>query len=220
MANHLDLEEQEQLDQIKHFWKQHGNLILGAMILVLGALAVWTGYQYWQRGQSEQSAAMYDEFHRLAQSGDVDKADRAFNDMKSRFSSATYTDQAGLSLAKMSNDAGKPEVAKLTLRWVMENASDKGYAAVARLRLSGILIEARAYDDALSVLADDVPDEFKALVADRKADIYVLMGKKTEAKVEYEKSFKLMNEQTEYRRLVEVKLNAMGVNTGAEIGAK
>ena len=33
-------------------------------------------------------------------------------------------------------------------------------------------------------------------------------------------AFKLMNEQTEYRRLVEVKLNAMGVNTGAEIGAK
>jgi hypothetical protein len=30
MAKHLDLEEQEQLDQLKHFWKQYGNLITWA----------------------------------------------------------------------------------------------------------------------------------------------------------------------------------------------
>jgi hypothetical protein len=27
MAKHLDLEEQEQLDELKHFWKQYGDLI-------------------------------------------------------------------------------------------------------------------------------------------------------------------------------------------------
>ena len=39
MANNLDLEEQEQLDQLKHFWKQYGNLIAWALILVLGVFA-------------------------------------------------------------------------------------------------------------------------------------------------------------------------------------
>ena len=37
MASHLDLEEQEQLDQLKHFWKQYGNLITWVLVLVLGA---------------------------------------------------------------------------------------------------------------------------------------------------------------------------------------
>jgi len=49
MAQHLDLEEQEQLDELKHFWKQYGNLITWALIAVLSAFAAWNGYQYWQR---------------------------------------------------------------------------------------------------------------------------------------------------------------------------
>ena len=41
MATHLDLEEQEQLDALKHFWKQWGNLITWALIVVLGAYTAW-----------------------------------------------------------------------------------------------------------------------------------------------------------------------------------
>jgi hypothetical protein len=38
MAKHLDLEEQEQLDELKHFWKTYGNLDhVVALIVVLGA---------------------------------------------------------------------------------------------------------------------------------------------------------------------------------------
>ena len=55
MANQLDLEEQEQLDQLKHFWNQYGNLITGLLIVVLGAVAAWNGYHYWQRSQAAQA---------------------------------------------------------------------------------------------------------------------------------------------------------------------
>ncbi len=66
MAKQLDLEEQEQLDQIKHFWKQYGNLITWVLIAALGAYAGWNGYQYWQRSQAAQASALYDELERLA----------------------------------------------------------------------------------------------------------------------------------------------------------
>ena len=45
MANQLDLEEQEQLDQLKHYWKQYGNMITWVLIAVLGAYASWNFYQ-------------------------------------------------------------------------------------------------------------------------------------------------------------------------------
>ncbi len=61
MANHLDLEEQEQLDQLKHFWKQYGNPITWLLIVVLGSVAGWNFYQYWQRSQASQAAIMFDE---------------------------------------------------------------------------------------------------------------------------------------------------------------
>jgi predicted negative regulator of RcsB-dependent stress response len=52
MAKHLDLEEQEQLDDLKHFWKSYGNLITWTLIVAFGAYAAWNGWQYWQRTQA------------------------------------------------------------------------------------------------------------------------------------------------------------------------
>ena len=81
-TQHLDLEEQEQLDQIKHFWKQYGNLITWLLIAVLAAYAGWNGFQYWQRSQASQASALYGEIERLAGEADPAKLERAFGDMK------------------------------------------------------------------------------------------------------------------------------------------
>jgi hypothetical protein len=64
MSNHLDLEEQEQLEQLKAFWGQYGNAITWGLILVFGAFAAWNGFQYWQR-QPAAGLAMFDEVARL-----------------------------------------------------------------------------------------------------------------------------------------------------------
>ncbi len=212
MANHLDLEEQEQLDQLKHFWKQYGNLITWGLIVVLGAVAAWNGYHAWQRNQSVQAAAMFDEVEKVVRGGDAQKAERAFSDMKDRFAKAAYTQQAGLLVAKMAYEGGNVDAAKATLNWLAENAADRGYASVARLRLSAILIDAKAYDDALKILGTGIAEEFSALADDRRGDVYTLQGKRADAKAEYQKAFKAFDEQSEYRRLVVVKLNALGVD--------
>lgn len=210
MANHLDLEEQEQLDELKHFWSRYGNLITGAIIVVLGTLAAWNGYQYWQRTQSTQAAALFDEVERLVRSNDTDKVEQAFSEMKERFPRTAYAPRAGLLLAKMAIDSEKVDAAKSALTWVSEHAVDHAYVAIARLRLSGVLMEAKAYDEALKALSGDVPKEFSGLVADRRADIFALQDKKKEAIAEYHKAYAALDDRLEYRRLVEVKLNALG----------
>ena len=212
MANHLDLEEQEQLDQLKHFWKRYGNIITWVLIAVLGAYAGWNAYQYWQRNQAMQAAAMFDELERVSRQGDMAKVDRAFGDMKERFSGTTYAQQSGLLVAKLNYDAGKIDAAKAALVWVAEKSSDESYQAIARLRLAGILAEAKAYPDAMAQLAATFPAEFAPLVADRKGDILALQGKPQEARAEYERAYKSFDERSEYRRLVEIKLNALGVD--------
>ena len=218
MANNLDLEEQEQLDQLKHFWKQYGNLIAWALILVLGIFAGWNLYQRWQQSQASQAAALYDEVERVARAGDLAKLDRVIADMKDKFPGTTYAQQAALMSAKVYFEAGKIEQAKSSLSWVAEKSSDEGYQAIARLRLAAVLMESKAFDDAFKHLSGTFPVEFAALVADRKGDIFNLQGKKAEARAEYEKAYKTLGERAEYRRLVEVKLNALGVNPRADIG--
>ena len=227
MAKHLDLEEQEQLDQLKHFWNQYGNLITWVLIAVFGSVAAWNGWQYWQRTQSVQASALYEEVNRAAQTGDAARLDRSFADMKDKFGGTVFAQQAGLLVAKTLYEKGNVDGAKAALAWVADKSSDPGYQALARLRLASVLIEAKAYDDALKQLSGTFPQEFQPLVADRRGDIFLLQGKKAEARDAFTLAFKGMDERTEYRRLVEVKLNSLGVDPqppkaapAADAGAK
>ena len=215
MAHQLDLEEQEQLDELKHFWSRYGNLITWILIAVLGSLAAWNGYAYWRKNQAAQSAVMFDEMEKSLQSADLSKVERTFNDMKERFPASTYTQQAALQLAKMAADTQKTDTAKAALQWAADNASDEGYASVARLRLASLHMETKALESALKVLEDVKSPAFKALVDDRKGDIWMLEGKKTEAKAAYLQAFSALEERSEYRRLVRVKLNALGIEPEA-----
>ena len=215
MAQHLDLEEQEQLAELKHFWKQYGNLITWALIVVLGAFAAWNGYQYWQTKQAMQASIMYDEVERAVQGGDVAKIERTVADMKDQFGSTAYASQAGLLAAKAYYDKGNVDASKAALSWVADKTKDEGYRSIAKLRLAGILLETKAYDEALKLLSSPFPNDFAALVSDRRGDVLLLQGKKPEAKVEYEKAYKGLDERAEYRRLVEVKLNALGADPAA-----
>lgn len=219
MANHLDLEEQEQLAELKHFWNRYGNIISWVLIVVFGAVAAWNGYQYWQRSQAAQAAVMYDEVERAAVAGDVAKLERALGDMKERFGRTAYAEQAALLAARIYHDKGNLDAAKAALAWVAGKASDDGYQAVARLRLSGMLFEAKAYDEALQQLAAPMPSDFNALAADRRGDILLAQGKKAEAKVQYEAAYKGLDERSDYRRIIEVKLNALGVDPVVKVAA-
>jgi predicted negative regulator of RcsB-dependent stress response len=212
MATHLDLEEQEQLDQLKHFWNTYGTLITWVVLLVAGAFMAWNGWQYFQRTKAAQASALYDEVERSAQSGDAARIERALGEMKGRFAGTVYAQQAGLLAAKTLNAQGKGDASRAALEWVAQNAVDPGYQAIARLRLSAELLEQKAYDDALKQLAAPAPKEFEALIADRKGDIYLAQGKRDEAKVEYQKAWTAFEPGNDYRRLVEIKLNAVGVD--------
>ncbi len=215
MANQLDLEEQEQLDQIKHFWKQYGNLITWVLIAILGAYASWNGYQYYQRSQATQAAALFDELERLAGEGDPAKVQRAFTDMKDKFGGTAFAMQGGLLTAKLQEEAGKVDDAKAALVWVAQKASDPAYQAVARLRLAGLLAQAKDYPGALAQLAGEFPVEFVALVADRKGDVLMLQDKAAEARSQYQKAYAGLDERSGYRKLVEIKLTALGADPRA-----
>ncbi|AMO24903.1 tetratricopeptide repeat protein [Ramlibacter solisilvae] len=213
MAKHLDLEEQEQLAELRHFWNEWGNLITWILIVVFGAIAAWNGWNYWQRTQAAQASALYDEVERAAIAGDTARVERAFADIKDKFARTAYAQQAGLLAAKVMADKGNTDGVKAALGWVAEKSSDEGYQAVARLRLAAIAVEAKAYDEALKQLAGGFPKDFESLAADRRGDVYSLQGKKAEAKDEYLKAYKGIDERSDYRRIIEVKLAALGVDT-------
>jgi predicted negative regulator of RcsB-dependent stress response len=210
MATHLDLQEQEQVDALKAFWQQYGNLITWALVAALLVYAGITGWQWWQREQATHAGAMFDEFERAANAGDVDKTARVFADLKERYPRTAYAQQAGMLAAKVQFDKGKLDDARASLGWVVDHAIEQDYRALARLRLAALLLDAKQYDEALKQLDGVGAGAFAALAADRRGDVLLAQGKKDEARAAYQLAFNSMDDKVEYRRLVDAKLTALG----------
>jgi predicted negative regulator of RcsB-dependent stress response len=210
MAKALDLEEQEQLDQIKHFWKKYGNLISWVLIAVLGGYASWNGYQYWQRDQAAKAAVLFDEVERAVVAGDVARVERSFSDMKDKFGGTHYAHQAGLLAAKSLQAKDKPDAARAALKWVAEGAPDVGMKDIARLRLASLLLDADQADAALAQLGASFTPAMAGLAADLRGDILQSKGQKAEAVSAYQSAWLQLEESPDYRRLVQAKLNALG----------
>lgn len=210
MATPLNLQEQEQLDSIKHFWKQYGNLITWVLIIALGGFAAFNGWQWMQRDRSVKASVLFDELDKAVTAGDTDKVARVFTDMKEHYGSTAFAGQAGLLAAKSQFEKGQNDAARASLEWVIGNASEKEYAVLARLRLAGVLLDEKKYDEALKALPTDPPLSFAGLAADRRGDILMAQGKVEEARAAYQAAFDAMAPTLDYRRLVEAKLTALG----------
>lgn len=216
MASHLDLEEQEQLDQIKSFWAQWGNLITGVVTLVLVCFAAWNGWNYWQQRQATQAAVLFDTFEEASKQGDLTLLARSLSDLQDQFPRTTLTAQASLLAAKTYFDKEKFSEAEKPLAWVVDHASDQAYVALASLRLSALAIERKDMAKARSLVeGKTAPAGFQPLFDDRMGDIALIEGKHEEAKTRFTSAYKGMDESTEYRRLIEVKLGTLGVDVAS-----
>ena len=216
MATHLDLEEQEQLDQLKAFWKQYGNLITWGLTLVLAGFAAWNGWNWWQRDQAVKAGAMFDELEKAAIAGEASKAAGIFKDLRERYPRTAVAQQGGLLAAKVQFEKGQADEAAASLGWVAGNAKEAEYQTVARLRLAGLLADQKKFDEALKQLDGATAKEFEALVADRRGDILLAQGKTEEAKTAFRKAWDTMDPKVEYRRLIDAKLTSLGAAPPAE----
>ncbi|MCO5976511.1 YfgM family protein [Ideonella oryzae] len=220
MATNLDLQEQEQIDAVKAFWGQYGNLITWTVTLVLVAFAGWNGWNWWQREQAVKASAMFDEMDQAVQAGDADKAGRVFKDLKDRFGRTAYAQQAGLLVAKVQADKGQADAAVASLSWVAEDASDEDYRSLAHLRLAGLLLDKKDYDGAFKQLDAVKSSEFAGLVNDRRGDVLMAQGKQAEAVTAWKKGWDALSEKLDYRRVVEAKLTAVGAQPAASGAAE
>jgi predicted negative regulator of RcsB-dependent stress response len=177
---------------------------------VLLAYASWTGWNYWQRSQAAKAAVLYEELVKAVESNDSSKRTRASADLKDKFSGTAYAQMGALVAARAAFDAADLKAAKGELLWVSENGKNEEFKAIARIRLAGVLLDEKAYEEGLKVLSVDFPDQFAALVADRKGDLYFGLNKLEDARAAYQTALDKTEVKNPARQLIQLKLDAVG----------
>ena len=213
----LDLQEQDQIDQLKDFWQKYRNLITGVLTAVLFAYAAYSAYYWWLNNQATEASKLYETMVSAIAKGDKDQTLRAANDLQKDFARTTYAAMSSLVAARVASDAGDSAKAIEYLRWAAKNASNDGYLALAKLRLVSQLIEQggdQNFADADQILKEKPIQGFEALWLVRRGDWYLVQKKNAEAKASYQEAWKKLDQAKELpeeaRRLLKVKLDAVG----------
>ena len=181
---HYDLEEQEQIDSIKTWWKMYGNLVTG--VILAGSLAVigWQGWNWYQRNQSAQASAIYGVLEQAVAARDAQRIKAAAGELAEKFGGTSYAALGALIAARQSFEAGDLKTAKAQLSWAADKGKDE-IRDLARLRLASVLLDEKAYDEALKQLESAHAAAFAARFLELKGDVLAAQGKKPEARTAY-----------------------------------
>ena len=180
-----DLEEQEQISELKTWWKMYGNLVTG--VVVAGSLAVigWQGWNWSQRSQAAQASAIYGVLEQAVAARDAQKVKAAAGELVEKFGGTTYAALGALVAARQSFEAGDLKTARAQLTWAADNGKDE-IRDLARLRLASVLLDEKAYDEALKQLEAAHAAAFAARFLELKGDVLAAAGKKPEARAAYQ----------------------------------
>ena len=206
----FDLEEQEQLETLKAWWKRWGNYLIYGLSALLIAVA---GYQYWQTHTAKQAAeasAHYDSLNQALDAGDMKKAREQGALLVDQYASTPYAVRAAMLIASLNLQSKDTRSAKAQLEWVVANAREAALRDVARLRLAGLLLDEKDYGGALKQLDAAHTDAYAGRFEDLKGDVYLAQGKSAEARAAYSAAYARLKEGNPLRGVVEMKLDSLG----------
>jgi predicted negative regulator of RcsB-dependent stress response len=207
-----DLEEQEQLATLKAWWQENGNLVMTTLSLVLVVLVAWQGWNYYQRNQTAQASALYDTVQKAARAGDLKQVRESAGAILEQYPRTAYASLAALVSAKAHFQGGDLKTAHAQLAWVTENAKDEGLQDIARLRLASVMLDEKAYDEALKALDAKHGAAFDALFLAMKGDVLVAQGKNEAAGAAYKIALeKAEARDSGLRGSIQLRLDALGL---------
>jgi predicted negative regulator of RcsB-dependent stress response len=209
MAGSYDFEEQERIAELKAWWEDNRVFVFGAIAAAIIGYGGFQGWRYWQERQVEEAAALYKPVSEAAQTRDPAKVAAAAEPLIKEHPGSYYASDAALVAAKAAFEAGKLDDARKHLEWVMSQGVE-AHRGVARMRLAGVLLEMKKYDEALKVLDGNSDPAFAALAADQRGDVMLAQGRLDEARAAYKLAIEKADPRNPVRNLAETKLNALG----------
>lgn len=232
---HYDLEEQEQIANLKTWWSMYGNLVSTIVIIVCLAVISWQTWNWYQNKNISQANAIFMNMSAAFEQNEQNEPDkqnqqnqtvnaaviRIAGELENKFANTGYASMAALMATKSSVEKNDLKTAKSQLTWLIDNSADETLIPIAKLRLANILLDEKNYDEALKVLDKSVSADANFLVSlyNTKGDIYLAKQdiknarkfwelSKTEITTHDYTTYGVENYMNFMRESIETKLNA------------
>jgi len=187
--------------------RYHDDCFISAGCITAGGVKAW---QFYQQKQSRQASDLYALLQQVQASNDATKIHDAAQLVMTGYPSSGYAPRAALITAQADVQNSNAKRALQSLQWIVDNAKESSLHDLARLRISGILLDEEKYDDALKTISMPHSDSFSGLYLDRKGDILVATNKLSEARLSYQEAISKLSKTNTYFNIVQMKLDALG----------
>ena len=206
----FDLEEQEQLDEFKVWWKLHGNKVIWGVTVFLLIAGGWRAWQTWQHNQAAEASMLFDTAVQAASTNNLQATKQITAQIMENQVRSVYAAPAAWLAGRVNYESGDLRSATSQYEFALEHAKDDGLKQLARIRLASIRFEAKDFAGALALLDDAFDPAFQGLAAQLKGDILVEQGKIDEARAAYKLALEKLGDKSSLKPLVEIRLDALG----------
>ena len=180
--------EEEQVEAIKHWWKENGtSVIVGALIGIL-ALVGWRGWTWYRDEQALAASAVYERMIQQIDGGQREELVAYASTLRQEYPDTAYAPLGALAAARAAVEAGDLDAAGMWLRWTMDNADSNNLVALARARLARVEAERGNLEQALGLLGQGTPDAYAGLYSEIRGDVLMKQGDRTAAVDAYEQA--------------------------------
>lgn len=198
--------EEQQVEELKKWWKENGSAIVTGVVLGLALLFGGRAWFSWQEREAQQASVLYNIMMQAANQGDDNTASDNAGVLIADYSGTPYASLASMLLARFRIEEGELDAARNQLQWVVDNGGSDVLVNTARLRLARVLADLQDYDAATALL-DQVTAEGgqDGLLEEIRGDIHSLRGETQQAAAAYRDALALMTEDYPGRHLVQLK---------------
>jgi predicted negative regulator of RcsB-dependent stress response len=201
--------EEQQVEELKHWWAKNGKATIAAGIVGLGVILGGRAWVDYRHTQSENASTLYESMIAAMKVANLDSALEQASRLLGQYSSTPYATLAALASAKIKADQKDSAAARAHLQWVIDHGEPEPMTHVARLRLARLMLDAGETPQALSTLGTPPPGfvmEYKEL----EGDIHRAMNNVDAARAAYRDALLGATAQVRDRSVLEMKLEDVG----------
>ncbi|MFK7794584.1 MAG: YfgM family protein [Gammaproteobacteria bacterium] len=186
MADHET--DDEQLRAIKEWWKENGRSVIAGVVIGVGTLIGWKGWNVYQEQQAIEASDQYNEMRKGILAQKIDSVVVQAEKLKADYPSTPYASWGALLVAKAKESEGQIDAAIENLQWVIDNGKQDTVITLAKLRLARVYIATSAYPKAQALLDQGYPTAYHSLLQELRGDLYAERGDNQAARKAYDEA--------------------------------